>query len=87
MNPLLRLAALASHLLPAPLMQSIYRIQPLARLVRRTLNLAAPTELAQVKIAAALIGPGSGRCWDYLFRWESRGSTGGVSCKVWSDAV
>jgi len=52
MNPLLRLAALASRILPVSFKQSIYRIKPLAGLVRRTLNLAAPSELAQVKIAA-----------------------------------
>ena len=52
MNPILRLAALASRILPVSLKQSIYRFKPLARLVRRTLNRAAPTELSQVKIAA-----------------------------------
>jgi FkbM family methyltransferase len=52
MNPLLRLAALASRILPVSFKQSIYLIKPLAGLVRRTLNLAAPSELAQVKIAA-----------------------------------
>jgi FkbM family methyltransferase len=52
MNPILRLAALASRLLPVSLKQSIYRFKPLAGLVRRTLNRAAPVELSQVKIAA-----------------------------------
>ena len=52
MNPILRLAALASRILPVSIKQSIYRIKPLAGLVRRTLNRAAPSELSQVKIAA-----------------------------------
>jgi FkbM family methyltransferase len=52
MNPILRLAALAARILPVSLKQSIYRFKPLAGLVRRTLNHAAPTELSQVKIAA-----------------------------------
>jgi FkbM family methyltransferase len=52
MNPILRLAALASRILPVSLKQSIYRIKPLAGLVRRTLNRAAPSELSQVKIAS-----------------------------------
>ncbi len=52
MNPILRLAALASRILPVSLKQSIYRIKPLAGLVRRTLNRAVPGELSQVKIAA-----------------------------------
>jgi FkbM family methyltransferase len=52
MNPILRLAALASRILPVSLKQKIYRIKPLAGLVRRTLNRAAPSELSQVKIAA-----------------------------------
>jgi FkbM family methyltransferase len=52
MNPILRLAALASRILPVSLKQQIYRIKPLAGLVRRTLNRAVPTELSQVKIAA-----------------------------------
>jgi FkbM family methyltransferase len=52
MNPILRLAALASRILPVSLKQNIYRFKPLARLVRRTLNRAAPVELSQVKIAA-----------------------------------
>jgi len=52
MNPILRLAALASRILPVSLKQRIYRIKPLAGLVRRTLNRAAPAELSQVKIAS-----------------------------------
>ncbi len=52
MNPILRLAALASRFLPVSLKQSIYRIKPLAGLLRRTLNRAAPSELSQVKVAA-----------------------------------
>jgi len=52
MNPILRLAAAAARILPVSLKQSIYRFKPLARLVRRTLNRAAPAELVPVKIAA-----------------------------------
>ena len=52
MNPILHLAAMASRILPVSLKQRIYRFKPLAGLVRRTLNRAAPTELSAVKIAA-----------------------------------
>jgi FkbM family methyltransferase len=48
----LNLAALAAKLLPAPFKQAIYKIKPLARLIRGGLNRAAPTGLSQVKIAA-----------------------------------
>jgi FkbM family methyltransferase len=49
---LLKGASLAARLLPDPVKQAIYRIPPLASLVRRVLNRAAPTELVQVKVAA-----------------------------------
>jgi FkbM family methyltransferase len=52
MNPILRLAAAAARILPVSIKQSIYRLKPLARWVRRTLNRAAPSELVPVKIAA-----------------------------------
>jgi len=49
---LLSLAAFASRVLPASLQRGIYRIAPLARLVRGALNKAAPAGLSQVAIAA-----------------------------------
>lgn len=49
---LLSLAAWAARHLPRPLVQAIYRIRPLARLVRRGLNAAAPQGLSQAVIAA-----------------------------------
>ena len=48
----LSLAALAARLLPNSLKQAIYRSGPLARYIRRGLNRAAPTGLAEVKVAA-----------------------------------
>jgi len=51
-NPVIALAAFAARLLPDSFKQAVYRNKPLASLVRRTLNRAAPTGLAQVKIAA-----------------------------------
>jgi FkbM family methyltransferase len=47
----LSLAALAARILPSSLKQDIYRIKPLAGLIRRGLNYAAPTGLTQVKVA------------------------------------
>jgi FkbM family methyltransferase len=51
-DPLLKGASLAARLLPDSVKQAIYRIPPLASLVRRVLNRAAPRGLVQVKIAA-----------------------------------
>jgi len=51
-DPLLGLASLAARLLPDPVKKAIYRVPPLASLIRRTLNRAAPSGLVQVKIAA-----------------------------------
>jgi FkbM family methyltransferase len=48
----LNLAALAAKLLPNFIKQAIYKVKPLARLIRGGLNRAAPTGLSQVKIAA-----------------------------------
>lgn len=48
----LSLAAAAARLLPASWKNAIYRSSPLARLIRRGLNRAAPTGLTQVTVAA-----------------------------------
>ena len=48
----LSFTAWMARLLPMPLKRAVYRYQPLARLVRRTLNRAAPQGLTQVKVAA-----------------------------------
>ena len=48
----LSFAAWAARRLPRGMVQAIYRIKPLARLVRRSLNAAAPQGLSQVSIAA-----------------------------------
>ena len=48
---ILSLAAFTARLLPDSLKQAIYRIGPLARLIRRGLNRAAPSGLAEVKVA------------------------------------
>jgi FkbM family methyltransferase len=49
---LLNLAALAAKILPTPIKQAIYKIKPLAGVIRGGLNRAAPSGLTQVKIAA-----------------------------------
>jgi len=51
-SPLLRTAAWFARLLPPVCKQAIYRLGPLARLIRRALNRAAPHGLTPVKIAA-----------------------------------
>jgi FkbM family methyltransferase len=48
----LSLVAFTAKILPAPFIQAIYNFKPLARLIRRGLNRAAPTGLTEVKIAA-----------------------------------
>jgi len=49
---LLNLAAFAAKILPNSFKQAIYKVKPLARLVRRGLNRLAPTGLVEVKVAA-----------------------------------
>ncbi len=49
---LLNIAAFAARILPASFKQAIYNFKPLARLIRRGLNRAAPTGLTEVKVAA-----------------------------------
>lgn len=51
-NPLLTFAAFAARVLPAPFKRALYRAGPLARLIRRGLNRAAPAGLSEVTIAA-----------------------------------
>jgi FkbM family methyltransferase len=51
-NFILSLAALAARLLPEPFKAALYRIKPLARLLRGGLNQAAPAGLSEVRIAA-----------------------------------
>lgn len=48
----LNVAALAAKILPASFKQAIYNFKPLARLIRRGLNRAAPSGLTEVQIAA-----------------------------------
>ena len=50
-NFLLRTASFAAKILPNSFKQAIYKIKPLARLIRRGLNRAAPTGLTQVRVA------------------------------------
>jgi FkbM family methyltransferase len=51
-NPLLSIASFTARILPAPVKRAIYRIEPLARLIRGSLNKAAPSGLTVVEIAA-----------------------------------
>jgi len=51
-NPLISLAAVTARILPTPVKQAVYKIGPLARWIRGSLNKAAPTGLTQVKVAA-----------------------------------
>ena len=52
MNPLLRLAAFIAGILPQPIKQWLYRIQPLAQWLRGSLNQAAPQGLTEIKVAS-----------------------------------
>jgi FkbM family methyltransferase len=51
-NPLLSAAAWSARRLPMPVKRLLYRIPPLARLLRGALNRAAPAGMSQVEIAA-----------------------------------
>jgi len=51
-NPVLSLASFAARVLPASFKQAIYKSGPLAALIRRTLNRAAPSGLVQARVAA-----------------------------------
>jgi FkbM family methyltransferase len=51
-NFLLNAAAFAAKILPNSFKQAIYKVKPLARLIRRGLNRAAPSGLVEVKVAA-----------------------------------
>jgi len=51
MNPLLQFASFIARLLPQAVKKGIYRVKPLARLLRRSLNAAAPQGLTEVKVA------------------------------------
>ena len=55
MNPFLRLAAFIARILPQPLKQWLYHIQPLAKWLRRKLNKAAPKGLTEIKVASGEI--------------------------------
>jgi len=52
MNPFLRIAAFVARILPQPIKQWLYRIQPLAKWLRRWLNKAAPQGLTEIQVAA-----------------------------------
>lgn len=52
---LLSLAAAAARWLPAPVKRGLYRLRPLAGLIRRGLNRAAPSGLNEVKIAGGAL--------------------------------
>lgn len=54
-NPLLTLASSTARLLPAPIRQLFYKLGPFTRLLRRSLNRAAPTGLSEVSIAAGAL--------------------------------
>lgn len=52
MKKLLSLAAWAARVLPGPVKRALYRVGPLARLLRGALNRAAPAGLSQAQVAA-----------------------------------
>jgi FkbM family methyltransferase len=54
-NPLLSLASSTARILPAPIRHLFYRLGPFTRLIRRSLNRAAPTGLNEVSIAAGTL--------------------------------
>ena len=52
---LLRVAAGAARILPAPVKRWLYRVPVLSKLVRRSLNAAAPKGMSEVEIAAGIL--------------------------------
>jgi len=52
---LLKIAGWAAHALPSPIKKALYRVPPLARMIRRSLNVAAPAGITQVQVAAGLL--------------------------------
>jgi FkbM family methyltransferase len=54
-NPILSLAARMARLLPDTFKQALYKIDPLARLLRGVLNRAAPEGLSTVTVAAGML--------------------------------
>ena len=54
-KPLLSLASTTARLLPAPLRRAFYRLGPVTRLIRRSLNRAAPTGIHEVIIAGGAL--------------------------------
>jgi len=52
LKSILSLAAWAARILPGPIKRLVYRIQPAAGLIRRTLNRASPPGLSEVRVAA-----------------------------------
>jgi FkbM family methyltransferase len=54
-NIILNLAAAASQRLPMPVKRSLYRITPLARVIRAGLNRAAPQGLTEIEVAAGAL--------------------------------
>ncbi len=52
MRPILALASFIAHILPLSWRSAFYRIDPLARLIRTTLNRVAPPGLVEVTLAA-----------------------------------
>lgn len=54
-NILLKTAAWAARILPAPVKNLLYRFPPISRAVRRSLNAAAPSGITPVAIAAGAI--------------------------------
>lgn len=54
-NILLSIAAWFASILPTPVIHLIYRFSPLARLIRRNLNKAAPTGLTLVQVAGGAL--------------------------------
>jgi FkbM family methyltransferase len=54
-NPLLFLASRMARFLPEPVKRGLYKLGPVTRLIRGTLNKAAPQGLTEVTIAAGIL--------------------------------
>lgn len=54
-NFILKFAAAAARRLPMPVKRSLYRLTPLARLIRGGLNLAAPQGMTTIQVAGGLL--------------------------------
>jgi len=55
MKTIMKVASLFARILPAPMKRGIYKIKPLAQIIRKTLNAATPKGFFEIEIAAGIL--------------------------------